>query len=227
MSGIFSWLVGFAKARPVVTGVVTLLFVVLLVLGALVGLPFPVTVVLYGAAAVLTLVVIWWLERRSGSLPGALLTLGVFVLVGLGTLLVIQVVPYGRAQTNPAGSGEPEWATPETRELMVRSCFACHSNEVEYPWYSNVAPISWAVQRHIDEGREAVNYSDFVANPGEADNSVEVIQEGSMPPSYFTRFGLHADAVLTQAEQDTLVAGLLATPGLSEQSDRGGDGGSD
>jgi hypothetical protein len=202
----------------VVTGAVVVLFVALLVVGALVGLPFPVTVVLYGGAAVLTLGVVWWLERRSGALPGALLTLGVFVLVGLGTLLVIQVVPYGRAHANPAGSGEPDWATPETRELMVRSCFACHSNEVEYPWYSNVAPISWAVQRHIDEGREAVNFSDFVANPGEADNSVEVILEGSMPPAYFTRFGLHSEAVLTPEEQDTLVAGLLATPGLSEQS---------
>jgi hypothetical protein len=221
VGAVVRWLLGFAKARPVVTGAVVVLLVVLLVVGELVGLPFPVTVVLYGGAAVLTLAVVWWLERRSGSLPGALSTLGVFVLVGLGTLLVIQLVPYGRAHANPTGSGEPDWATPETRELMVRSCFACHSNQVEYPWYSNVAPISWAVQRHVEEGRQAVNYSDFATNPGEAENSVEVILEGSMPPPYFTRFGLHADANLTQAEQDALVAGLSATPGLSEQRGAG------
>jgi hypothetical protein len=217
VSDLLRWLLGFVKARPVVTALVIVLFAVLLVLGVLIGLPFPVTVVLYGGAVLLTLAVIWWLERRSGALPGALATLGVFVVVGLGTLLVIQVVPYGRAHANPTGSGEPAWATPETRELMVRACFACHSSEVEYPWYSNVAPVSWAVQHHVEEGRGAVNFSDFVADPGEAENSVEVILEGSMPPAYFTRFGLHPDANLTQAEQDTLVAGLLATPGLSEQ----------
>jgi hypothetical protein len=218
VSDVVRWLLGFVKARPVVTGAVVVLFVLLLVAGELVGLPFPVTVVLYGGAALITLAVVWWLDRRSGSLPGALLTLGVFVVVGLGTLLVIQVVPYGRAHANPAGSGEPQWASPETRELMVRSCFACHSSQVEYPWYSNVAPISWAIQHHVEEGRQAVNYSNFATNPGKAGNSVEVILNGSMPPPYFTRFGLHADAKLTQDEQDALVAGLLATPGLSEQS---------
>jgi len=217
VSGVVRWLLEFVKARPVVTGAVGVLFVVLLVLGELVGLPFPVTVVLYGGAVLITLAAVWWLDRRSGARPGAVLTLGVFVVVGLGTLLVIQVVPYGRAHANLPVTGEPEWATPETRELMVRSCFACHSNQVEYPGYSNVAPVSWAVQYHVEEGRQAVNYSEFATDPGEAENSVEVILDGSMPPSYFTRFGLNADAVLTQAEQDTLVAGLLATPGLSEQ----------
>ncbi len=217
LGALIRWLFDFVKTRPVVTAVVTVLFVVLLVVGELIGLPFPVTVVLYGGAVALALVVVWGLERRRGTLPGTALTLVAFVVVGLGTLLVIQAVPYGRAHANPATTGEPDWATPETRELMVRSCFACHSNQVEYPWYSNVAPVSWAVQHHVEEGRNAVNYSEFTTDPGEADNSVEVILDGSMPPSFFTRFGLHAEARLTQEEQDTLVAGLLATPGLSEQ----------
>ncbi len=197
------------------TASVVLLLVALLVVGELIGLPFPVTVVLYGAAGLVTLLVVRWLQDRRGELPGAALTLGVFVVVGLGTLLVIQLVPYGRAHTNPPVTGEPAWATPETRALMVRSCYSCHSNEVEYPWYSNVAPVSWAIQRHVEEGRAAVNFSEFTTDPRNARDSVEVILEGSMPPPYFTRFGLHSQAKLTQEEQDQLVAGLQATPGLS------------
>ena len=144
-----------------------------------------------------------------------------FALVGAFVVfLLIQLVPYGRSHSNPAGSGEPDWATPQTRELMVDACYSCHSNEVDYPPYASVAPISWMVQRHVDEGRESVNYSDVATDPGEADESIDVIEEGEMPPSYFTRFGLHPEANLTQAQVEELIAGLRATPGMSE---KGGD----
>jgi hypothetical protein len=102
---------------------------------------------------------------------------------------------------------------------MVNACFSCHSNEVEYPPYASVAPISWMVQRHVDEGREKVNYSNFATDPGDADESIEVIEEGEMPPAYFTRFGLHPEANLSRAELDELIAGLRATPGMTEGGD--------
>ena len=72
---------------------------------------------------------------------------------------------------------------------MVNACYGCHSNEVDYPWYSNIAPISWAIEDHVDEGRGTVNYSEFAIDPGEADETVEVILDGSMPPGYYTAFG--------------------------------------
>jgi hypothetical protein len=97
---------------------------------------------------------------------------------------------------------------------MVRACFGCHSNEVKYPSYANVAPISWAVQNHIDEGRSAINYSEFDANSRRGRNTLRVIQNGFMPPSYYTRFGRHPEAKLTADELKTLIAGLQTTPGL-------------
>lgn len=130
--------------------------------------------------------------------------------------LVIQAVPYGRSHAQGPITGEPKWANEETRDLMVRACFGCHSNQVVYPAYASVAPISWMVQNHIDEGRDAVNYSEFVTDPGEAEESFEVVKEGSMPPAYYTRFGLHPDARLTADEMETLLEGLRATPGLAE-----------
>ncbi len=146
-----------------------------------------------------------------------------FVIAGILVFGLIQVVPYGRAHSNPISTGEPAWSSPRTRELMVSACYGCHSNEVEWPWYSNVAPISWAVTDHVDDGREEVNYSEFSTNPGEAEETIEGIEDGSMPPAYYTRFGLHPEANLSDAELVELIAGLRATPGLSEEESNGDD----
>ncbi|MCZ7537118.1 MAG: heme-binding domain-containing protein [Acidimicrobiia bacterium] len=72
------------------------------------------------------------------------------------------------------------------------------------------------VQRHVDEGREAVNYSEFATDPGDADESIETIEEGEMPPAYFTRFGLHPEADLTDREIAELIDGLRNTQGFSD-----------
>jgi hypothetical protein len=143
----------------------------------------------------------------------------VLCIATLATFVAIQAIPYGRAHANPPVTQEPEWANDETRDLMVRACFGCHSNEVEYPAYASVAPISWVVQSHVDEGREKVNYSEFDRRQREAHETLEVIAEGSMPPHYYTLFGLHPEAQLTQAEISMLIAGIKATPGLAGHDD--------
>jgi len=77
--------------------------------------------------------------------------------------------------------------------------------------------LSWAATEHVDEGREAVNYSEFATGGDhEAEDTIEVIREGSMPPFYYTLFGLHPDADLSRDEIDELISGLRATPGLTE-----------
>ena len=114
--------------------------------------------------ALATAVVAWAIfRRRHGDVIPAgghwpLPKVGTSVLMALALVLVaIQVVPYGRAHSNPPITGEPAWDSPRTRELVAIDCFDCHSNEVEYPWYANVAPMSWAVESHIDSGRDKVN----------------------------------------------------------------------
>ena len=86
--------------------------------------------------------------------------LGVLAVLVVG-FLTIQLVPYGRDHTNPPVTGEPPWDSPETRAMAVASCFDCHSNETEWPWYSNIAPFSWRIQSHVDEGREVLNFSQW------------------------------------------------------------------
>ena len=79
----------------------------------------------------------------------------------LGLVLVAQLIPYGRNHRNPPIVAEPTWNSPSTRALAERACFDCHSNETRWPWYSHVAPTSWLVQNHVDEGREVLNFSDW------------------------------------------------------------------
>ena len=155
------------------------------------------------------------LEHTPAGAPFSLIVSSA-VVAALVVFLVAQVVPYGRDHSNPPITGEPAWATPQTRELVVRACFDCHSNEVTWPWYSNIAPFSWATWQHVDEGRDAANYSEWDRAQDKGDESLEEVKKGSMPPAYYTAFGLHSDAQLTPEELAALLDGLAKTPGLSE-----------
>ncbi len=126
-------------------------------------------------------------------------------------LIGIQFVPYGRAHANPPVSSEPPWNSPRTRELAVRACFACHSNQVEWPWYSNLAPVSWLVQRDVEQGRRKVNFSEFDRPQRDARDAAEQVQKGAMPQPYFV--ALHPEANLTPTEREALIQGLQLTFG--------------
>lgn len=130
---------------------------------------------------------------------------GLFALV-----LLIQLVPYGRNHTNPPVLSEPGWDSPQTRELARRACFDCHSNQTVWPWYSQIAPMSWLIQKDVDEGREKMNFSEWGRAGGErgqeTDEIGEVIREGKMPPSSYLL--LHPNARLSQAEKEALIRGL-------------------
>ena len=130
---------------------------------------------------------------------------------GLVLGVLFQAVPYGRDHTNPEVRAEPNWDSTRTRELTVRACFDCHSNKTEWPWYTNVAPFSWSIQNHVDEGRAAVNYSEWDRPQDEASESAEEVREGGMPLWYYTL--LHSDASLSDTEKQQLVEGLVATFG--------------
>jgi len=88
-------------------------------------------------------------------------TIAIVAVVVLGAL---QLVPYGRNHSNPPVVKEPSWAQSSTRLLTARACFDCHNNETRWPWYSNLAPVSWVVQRDVESGRRALNFSEWQRN---------------------------------------------------------------
>lgn len=199
------------KKYRVAAGVVVAFALVFLVASILIGMPPIGYIVLSTLIAGPTLLYLYKNKNKSTTNSRLLF---VFFAATVGTLIVIQAIPYGKNHTNPAVNGEPAWSSPRTRELMVQACFGCHSNSVEYPAYASVAPISWVVQSHIDEGRSKVNYQEWNKKQRGAHETIEVIKNGSMPPSYYTMFGKHPEAKLTAAEIQELIDGLLATPGF-------------
>lgn len=137
--------------------------------------------------------------------------------VALVLFLVIQVVPYGRDHDNPPVVSEPAWDNPQTEQLAEAACYDCHSNETAWPWYSYVAPMSWMLQRHVDEGRAELNFSEWGlqredGEGEEAEELVETILEGEMPPASY--LPLHPEARLSAAEKEALAQGLAATAGV-------------
>ena len=137
----------------------------------------------------------------------AALALGTALAAGVG----IQLLPYGRAHTNPPVRREPAWDSPATRALAVRVCFDCHSNETQWPWYTSIAPVSWLTQRDVDEGRAELNFSEWDRPQKEARESAETVRDGSMPPWFYLL--PRPQARLTTAELDALAAGLERTFG--------------
>ena len=75
-----------------------------------------------------------------------------------------------------------------------------------------VAPISWWLTSHVDDGRKALNFSEWNHSPGrKALRAARSVERGKMPPAYYTWFGLHSNAKLTSPQRAALIAGLTKT----------------
>lgn len=134
-------------------------------------------------------------------------------LIVLGILLVgfvlIQFIPYGRDHTNPAVVNEPAWPDTETRDIAVAACYDCHSNETVWPWYSNIAPVSWLIAHDVEEGRQHLNFSEWENSPYAVNEVNEMVSSGEMPPFYYAM--MHSGAQLTDAQRQMLMDGLNAS----------------
>ena len=136
--------------------------------------------------------------------------IALLIIIGVAVLLLIQLVPYGRDHANPPVVSELKWDSPQTRMLAERACFDCHSNQTTWPWYSNIAPVSWLVYRDVVDGRRHMNFSDWqrqrLEGPGEIGSAVS---EGEMPPLQYLL--MHPSARLSAGEKEQLINGLTKT----------------
>ena len=104
-----------------------------------------------------------------------------------------------------------EEAPQDVTKLIQSVCYDCHSNQTQYPWYSNVAPVSWWLEGHINNGRSKVNFSLWdTYTPAQKDTlknkSAELIEKKWMP--ILTYKITHADARLNEAQRLMLIAWL-------------------
>jgi len=95
----------------------------------------------------------------------------------------------------------------EVESILRTSCYDCHSNETNYPWYSNVAPVSWWVEHHIEEGREELNFSEWGTYDAERkdhklEECAEEVEEGEMPLQPYTI--THGNAKLSEEQRELM-----------------------
>jgi hypothetical protein len=133
----------------------------------------------------------------------------------VGVIVLMQVIPYGRTHSNPPVTKEPSWDSPRTRELARRACFDCHSNETRWPWYADVAPFSWVVQRDVDIARNVINFSEWDRAYDLAIYSGESVFTGNMPTVKYRM--AHPEANLDKQETLELVRGLDTTLNAHER----------
>lgn len=134
--------------------------------------------------------------------------------------VAVQLVPYGRDHRNPPATGAPPWDSPRTQELAMRACGDCHSQETKWPWYASLAPVSWRIQSHVDEGREHLNFSAYDRPQRHAHEAAEIVEDGEMPPWDYKL--MHPEARLSPEETAELVKGLAATFVRQERPAGGG-----
>jgi Haem-binding domain len=112
------------------------------------------------------------------------------VLSGLVCLVLgvaIQFIPV--ETTNPPVERDIP-TSPAVKAVLRRACYDCHSNETGWPWYSQIAPISWLLARDVQEGRAELNFSTW--NQYSTQQHVKKLQESwkevsewEMPPWYY------------------------------------------
>lgn len=115
--------------------------------------------------------------------------IGTTIVVAL-LVLMQPVRPIDIDKTNPPVRSDIP-APPSVKLIMRKACYDCHSNETAWPWYSNVAPVSWLVESDVREGRREVNFSEWGAYPSQTrevklKEISEELHEEAMPPWYYS-----------------------------------------
>jgi hypothetical protein len=127
-----------------------------------------------------------------------------------GMLLVIQL--FRPTRDNPAEDPQKTIEAvlsppPEVDAILMRGCGDCHSNRTRWPWYTNVAPVSWFVAGHVHDGRKKLSFSTWGDLPVEKQAKrlkgiCKLSQEKEMPLSSYLL--IHTDAKLSDADVKTL-----------------------
>ena len=94
------------------------------------------------------------------------------------------------------------------QDILQTSCYDCHSNNTDYPWYAEIQPVGWWLNHHIDEGKNEVNFNEFSTYSlrrqyKKLEEIIKQVKEDEMPLGYYTV--IHKDAVLSK-EQKLLVS---------------------
>ena len=130
--------------------------------------------------------------------------------IGLVLVIVFVAIQFIQPAHNKSGQVLPtDFATVYTvptsvQTILRNACYDCHSNNTTYPWYSNIQPMAWMMKRHIDNGKEKLNFSEFGSYSSRRQISklkgiANQIKDDEMPLSSYKM--MHSKATLTKEEK--------------------------
>lgn len=135
----------------------------------------------------------------------------ILILVLLVAFVGMQFVPTYRNLTSviPTTDFALVNKIPKTiQEKIQTSCYDCHSNNTDYPWYSKIQPVAWYLENHIIDGKKQLNFNDWGKYSDRKKQSklkfiINQINDGEMPlPSYTL---IHNDAILSKSEKKLVI----------------------
>jgi hypothetical protein len=132
-------------------------------------------------------------------------------IVIIAGLLIIQFFRPARNRSNKILETDitKTYVIPATVEQVLKtSCYDCHSNNTNYPWYANIQPFGWLLANHIREGKAELNFSEFGSYTSRRQKSKlkgieNSIKDGSMPLESYTL--MHREAFLSKEEKALLL----------------------
>ncbi len=135
------------------------------------------------------------------------------VIIGLVSLLVL--IQFFRPEKNLSDDRTNDISTkyqitPELNTLLQVACNDCHSNQTTYPWYAEIQPMGWWLNRHVTEGKDELNFSSFTKLPIAVQNHKleeikEMVEEKEMPLPSYTWLGLHKEANLSADQRELII----------------------
>ena len=134
-------------------------------------------------------------------------------------LILIQFIKPGGNHGNALGRNDftHEIQVPDSiMKILKNSCFDCHSNHTNYPWYAHTNPVYWWLNHHITEGKRELNFTEFAnytlkQKDKKLAEIAKQVEESEMPlPSYTL---VHTDAKLTDQQIKALVTWAKTSKG--------------
>lgn len=139
---------------------------------------------------------------------------GLLKKVGLGTILLLIIIQVFRPTLNLSNDLTNDISTkfnvPDSvQQILKTSCYDCHSNKTVYPWYTNIQPVGWWLQHHVNEGKEELNFSEFATyrvfrQYHKMEETLELLEKDEMPLASYTV--IHTNAKLNPAQKQLLSA---------------------
>ena len=143
----------------------------------------------------------------------------------LALLVLLLAMQFFRPEKNIDSSDHMALFMTETyppkkvKEVLAHSCTDCHSDHTDYPWYNAVAPVSYWLAHHIDEGKEELNFSEWASynrdkKAHKMEAVAEMIEKGEMPLKEYT--WAHAKARLTDEQKKAVISWARSSKALYE-----------